>query len=247
MTDQWTEAEKDAYFAPGMDDSSESQPNPPIDDDTQSEYTALFDAPDYALFIKHEQTPRGKEYEQKVASLLKAAALGGFKTGNVADACTILHYGPAFAKRCGDLTDISNGAAKAIDIITAPDNPWALFAITAIPFALQFFRNHEAEARIVKKTWREARAERKRAKAAGETPPKREGRPVTIRLPFGRKLTVRVKLPTPAVFIKVFQAQTHEPRDLTNHVLSDPKLQKALAKQGIVFVMKRNPNSSSDA
>lgn len=238
MTDQWTDAEKEQFFAPGMDDS-EYQPPPP-DEDTTEEYTSLFDAPDYATFVKPEQTKRSKDYEQKVKSVLKATALAAFRNGYVADGATILHYGPSFAKTCGDLTDVSDGAAKAIDMITTPDNPWVVFAFAAIPFAFQFVRNHEQTAEQVQQGWRAARKERKAAKARGEIPLKREGTPIQIKLPFGKQFTIRVHLPRPASFVKAFHAQTHDPRTLTHHVLSDVKLRRVLEEQGIKFMVRRD-------
>lgn len=248
MTENWTEAEKDRYFAPG--DSAYNDLSSPFDDETRDEYSTqseftLFDAPDYALFIRHTRTERGKEYEQKVASMLKAAALGAFKSGNIHDGCAIVHYGPSFAKKCGDLTDVSQGAAKAIDLLTTPDNPWVMFAAISVPFIMQLFRNHEQEARIVKKTWREERAERKRMKAEGLTSPReKNGKPFTVRLPFGRSFTVHVHIPTPRVILRVFYAQTKNPADLTTQVLSDTRLIKALEKEGIQFIKKRNPSDA---
>lgn len=241
MTDTWTEAEKDAYFNPdGVE--SESWETPP-DDDMPRDYDTIFDAPDYATFVKKEQTQRSKEYERKIASMLKMIALHSFSTGNVADGATVLHYGPKFAKSAGDLTDVSDGAARAIDLMTAPDNPWVAFALLAIPFGLQFIRNHESEAEQVRKTWKQARAERKRAKREGLTPPKRQGVPLTIRGPFGKKLTFRLPVPRPSVIAGVFRHQTHDPGDLAAYVLSDEKLVRALQKQGIRVTVRREPDA----
>ena len=244
MTENWTEAEKEAYFAPGEADANDM---PPHDDQSRDDYSSqpeftLFDAPDYALFIRHHRTDRGKEYEQKVASMLKATALASFRNGNVVDGCAVLHYGPAFAKKCGDLTDVSPGAAQAIDLLAVPDNPWVGFGLIAIPFMLQLFRNHQQQAQIVGQTFRERRAERKRAKAEGLTSSRQKrGRPVTLRFPFGRKLTFHIALPAPAFMANIMYAQTREPRDLARQVLSDERLVKALAKEGIQFTRKSEP------
>jgi hypothetical protein len=244
VTDTWTDTDKDSYFDPdgtdqfeGVDDGYAS---PPDDDDaSQTNYETLFEAPDYVSFIKHEQTARGKEYEQKVKSMLKAVSLTAFRNGNVVDGATILHFGPTFAKAAGDLTDTSDGAAKAIDLLTAPDNPWVAFLAVGMPFAMQFFRNHEREAEVIGKTMRQRRQERKRMKAEGLTPPKDRGTPVTI----GRgrfKFTVHMKMPSPTVILNVFRSQTHDPRQLAHDILSDEKLRKALAKQGIQIKVQRN-------
>lgn len=245
VTDTWTETEKDAYFDPDTDTDAFATENDdyalgPDDDGDQRDYESIFESPDYATFVKHEQTARGKEYEQKIKSMLKTASLAAFRNGNVVDGATILHFGPSFAKAAGDLTDVSDNAAKAIDLLTAPDNPWVAFLLIGTPFALQFFRNHEREAEIIGMTWKQRRQERKRMKAEGLTPPQREkGTPVTI----GRgrfKFTVRLRMPSPAMFLNVFRAQTHDPRQLAHDILSDEKLRKALAKQGITIKVQRN-------
>lgn len=247
MTDTWTENERDAYFDPDADTDAFASENDnyafgPDDNDEgdQRNYESLFEAPDYATFVKHDQTARGKEYEEKVKSMLKAVSLAAFRNGNVVDGATILHFGSSFAKAAGDLTDTSDGAAKAIDLLTAPDNPWVAFLMVGAPFALQFFRNHEREAEVIGKTWKQRRQERKRMKTEGLTPPPKEkGTPVTI----GRgrfKFTVHMRMPSPTAVLNVFRAQTHDPRQLAHDILSDEKLRKALAKQGITIKVQRN-------
>jgi fructose-specific phosphotransferase system component IIB len=42
------------------------------------------------------------------------------------------------------------------------------------------------------------------------------------------------------MFLNVFRAQTHDPRQLAHDILSDEKLRKALAKQGITIKVQRN-------
>ena len=244
MTDTWTEADKDSFFDPEADTDEYATDNdnyayPPDDDTDTRNYESIFEAPDYAMFVKHDQTARGKEYEDKVKSMLKAVALTAFRNGQVVDGATVLHYGSSFAKAAGDLTDTSDSAAKAIDILTAPDNPWIAFAAIGIPFALQFFRNHEREAQVIGKTFKQRRQERKRMKMEGLTPPKKEGTPITV----GRgrfKFTFRVHMPSPSMVLNVFRSQTHDPRQLAHDILSDEKLRKALAKQGITIKVQRN-------
>lgn len=239
MTDTWTEADKESYFAPDGFVNDDDYSAPPPNDNTRS-YNTIFDAPDYAAFVKHEQTNTAREYEEKVASMLKALALGAFKNGDIVDGATILHYGKPFAKTAGDLTDVSNGARRAIDLLTAPDNPWVVFVTTALPFAMQMMRNHEQTGSAVAKGWREARKERKRLKQEGRLPPKSEGTPITIKGPFGRKLTFRIHLPRAAKVWNFFRAQTRDPVDLVTDVMSDEKLRKALAKQGIVVTVRHD-------
>lgn len=241
MTDTWTETDRDDYFSPEgfVDDDDYSAPPP--NDDNRS-YSTIFDAPDYASFVKKDQTAKSKEYEQKVASMLKALALGAFKSGDIPDGAAILHHGKSFSKAAGDLTDVSEKAQHAIDILTAPDNPWFVFATMALPFAMQIARNHEKTAAQVRVGWREARRERKRMKAEGLLPPKSEGTPITIKGPFGKKFTFRVRLGKPLFILNVFRSQTKDPVDLVTEVMSDEKLRKALAKEGITVTVRRNSN-----
>lgn len=233
MSEQWTESEREAFFAPGMEDGEEFAV-PPEDDG--GEYTSLFGAPDFASFIKRDQTAQSKEYEKKVASMLKALSLGSFKNENAVDGATFLYYGPKFARAAGDLTDVSDKAAKAIDLLTAPDTPAFMFAAIAVPFVLQLFRNHQTQVEQVSKSWRQQRKERKAAKARGEQAPRSEGIPLTFKGPFGRKFTFH--LPKPSGIFNFFAAQTHDPKDLANEVLSDDKLRRILAKEGIIFVRR---------
>jgi hypothetical protein len=236
MTDTWSEAEADRFFAPGDDDT------PPRDDDqphTDNDYEAVFGAPDYASWVKVERTQRAREYEKKTNSVLKALTLAAFRNGQLADGATLVHHGPNFSRTLGDLTDVSDNAAKMIDVLTAPDNPWIIFTVTALPFALQFLRNHEREAQNVQKTWKQARAERKRAKREGTLPP-REGTPITVKGPFGRKFTFHVHFPRPSAFLLAFKAQTREPVDLAREVLSDEGLRRALDKHGIKIVIRQD-------
>lgn len=248
MTD-WTEQEQEEYFSPDagfgsiLADLGQSYQEAEVPQDSEgTEYTALFDAPDYASFIKVDQTARSKDYEKKVGSILKAGALTGFRSGQVADAATILHFGPNFAKATGDLTDVSPRVARTLDMITTPDSPWFAFATVATPMVLQFFRNHEADTEFVGKTWREARRARKEAKRNGVTQPvaDKRGHPVKIKLPFGRSITLRVSLPRPAVIGAALRSQTHDPAELTAKVLTDDKLLRQLKKQGIHITVRKD-------
>lgn len=252
MTDTWTETDRDNYFDPGTGEESAddnyASPPPPLD---SPEYVAsdadkftLFDAPDYVMLLKHARTARGREYGQKVASIMKMGALGALHSGNLVDGCTILEYGPKFAEKCGDLTDVSDNAARAIDMLTAPDNPWIAFAIIGTPFMLQLLRNHEAQAieasGIMRKTWRQRRAE-KRQRKNGELPQvERKGKPLTVRLPFGRSITLYVPWPGAHTFHRIVRMGTNEPTAVVEKVLSSEKLVKHLEKEGIVIMRKRD-------
>ena len=240
MSDTWTETDRDAYFQPDGYVNDDDYAAPPSDDNRT--YSTIFDAPDYASFIKKDQTAKSKEYEQKVASMLKALSLGAFKSGNIPDGAAILHHGKSFSKAAGDLTDVSDKAQHAIDILTAPDNPWFVFVTMAMPFFMQLARNHEREAAQVRMGWKESRRERKRAKAEGLLPPKPQGTPITFKGPFGKKFTFHVRLGKPLFLLNVFRAQTKDPVDLVTEVMSDEKLRKALAKEGITVTVRRNPN-----
>lgn len=241
------------YFDPTADDGDDQgegtgYDGPSEGDYVRDEYTtapfSLLDAPDYANFLRHPQSAQGKEYEERMRSMLKAAALTMFKNGQPLDGATILHYGPGFARKTGDLTDISDSARKAIDLLTAPDNPWFAFVIAGMPFAMQFFRNHEREAAEIGRQVRKTRAERKeyrRKVRTGELPPPppRRAKGITIKGPFGRTFTVRIPIPKPTALLNLVRTQTHDPVDLATKVLSDPKVQKILAKEGIVIEVRQ--------
>jgi fructose-specific phosphotransferase system component IIB len=47
-------------------------------------------------------------------------------------------------------------------------------------------------------------------------------------------------MPSPTAVLNVFRAQTHDPRQLAHDILSDERLRKALAKQGITIKVQRN-------
>lgn len=239
MTDTWTEAEAEAYFRP--DDDKYESDYPEGEPHTDTNYEAVFGAPDYASWVKVERTSRAREYEQKLNSILKMATLGALRNGNLADGATLIHHGPNFTRTLGDVTDVSDSAAKFIDVLTAPDSPWVFFFMAAIPFGMQLLRNHEREAKQVSKTWKQARAERKRAKKEGLTAPP-TGTPITVKGPFGRKFTFRVHFPRPSAFLGMFRAQTQEPASLTRDVFSDEKLRRALAKHDIQIIIRQDAN-----
>jgi hypothetical protein len=199
------------------------------------DYRVIFGAPDLTTFFKKTRTPTQKEYEARCASFLKAGVIGALNTGNMPDAAALLDLGPQFAQATGVLADADERARKAIDLLTSPNSPIAMFALTALPLISQLMRNHEPQIKAAPDTWRAARAARKAAKAGG--PPVAKTEPAfTLHLPFGRKipvrLTTRIKV---GKLLSGFRSQTSDPRELTFKVFSDPKIVKALADQGIMM------------
>jgi hypothetical protein len=201
---------------------------------TGDEWRSIFDAPDFTALVKPAQTHKAKEYSEKVKSVLKSGMVGAINVGDFPDAATILHYGPAFADATGQLADGSEWAAKAVDVITSPGNPVMLFAMTAIPFGAQLFRNHEDLIKNIPETRRNMRLRRKAMATAHKAEPPR----FTIRA-FGRAWPVRFNTPKIGKMLAGFKSQTRDPEQLTYKVFTDPAVIRALRKQGIVLV---NPN-----
>jgi hypothetical protein len=219
-------------------DLDEDYPGQPSDNGTSSDpnFDAIFNAPDYASFLKTRQTAVSREYTARTNSVLKALLISSLSAGDFADAAAIIHYGPQFAKATGGLADASDMARKAIDIFTSPSNPVALFALAAIPLVGQVFRNHEQQLAEVPATVRERRRERKAAKAAGIRPP--QGAPrFTIKL--GKRsipIYFRMRIKGLSVLLSGFRSQTQEPASLASRVFSDPDVISSLEKQGIRLV-----------
>lgn len=227
----WAE---DYINPPHAGNGSEAPPKSGRDDNTP-DYSKLFDAPDYSTFVKLPKTAEAREYEKRVKSLLKAGVLSSIGSGNLADAAAFLHYGPGFAAAAGDLAGADEHAAKALDILTAPANPYMMFLLTAAPLVAQLVRNHEPEISRINvnpATWKERRQQRKAERAARGDQPK-----FTLHLPFGRTITlgVRIKFTMFKNMIAGFKANTHDPAMLTYNVFTDPKLLRELHKQGVRF------------
>ncbi len=219
---------------------------PTIDPDEQNEdwageeqeydYSNLFDAPSYSSFIKTAPNTRAKSYEARVASLMKAGMVMSLNNQAWPDASTFIKHGPGFAKAAGNLAAEDAKVAGFIDMITAPESPYVMFALVAIPLVSQLFRNHQPEVVAAGASWREARAQRKREKKAGtfRTPTP----PITVPLFRGRRITipirVRVKLPNLKALFKGFLAPTQHPQQIAQEVFSDPLVVKALHNMGLV-------------
>jgi len=199
-------------------------------------FEAIFNAPDYATFMKVRATSVSREYEARTNSVLKSLMLSSLNAGDFPDAAAIIHYGPQFAKATGGLADANDYARRAIDILTSPSNPVAVFALATIPLIAQVMRNHEQQLAEVPATFRERRRERKAAKAMGTGKPKA---PPRFTIKIGKRaipIYFRIRLSGMSKLFAGFRAQTQEPVSLASRVFSDPDLIKAFEKQGIRLV-----------
>lgn len=224
-----TDEEEQDFFNPGHSENGD-HPN------------VILSAPDYSSFVKVTTSRVAKEYEQKVQSLFKAGFFGALRNENLRDAALYIHFGPNVASTAGALAEKDDRVARAIDMITAPDNPYVAFGMAVVGFAAQFARNHEEELRqiptIAKQSRAERRAQKKAARENGEdSTPNR----IHVKLPFGRTLSFGIKLRFRA-FRKLagfWRFQTHNPDELVQQVFSDEKLIKALAKENIYIGPKQ--------
>lgn len=208
----------------------------PVDDDSP-DYGYLFEAPNYADFIKSPTSGTAKEYEKKTAALLKSWFWSSIHSQQMPDAATILERGPSFSVATGKLAASNEKVAKMLDIITAPESPAVLFVVAAIPFVAQIFRNHEPELAQVPATFRERRAARKARKQQGVSADVPREPLFTIRI-LGRKIPVGAKFNIRLGFRFLSgpaRSQTTHPGVLVHRVFSDSRVQKALEKEGIVF------------
>ena len=222
-------------------DTGTTSDNGAYRDDSEPDYTSLFDAPDYAKLVRGgTQTAVSKEYAEKIRSILKAGVLGTLRAGNIPDAATLLHYGPEFATATGELAASSERTRKVLDFLTAPDAPALLFTVVAVSMIFQFARNHEKDLAQASMTRREQRAARKQARKQG-TPQAPPPRGLKVKLPFGKSFTIGIRFhfPLTRTLAASIRSQTHDPADLTTKVFSDPKLIAELRKQGIPVVIRR--------
>lgn len=206
------------------------------------DYAALFDSPDFTTLVRPAQTAKAKEYSGMVKSMLKAGVVGAINVGDFPDAAAILHYGPSFADASGQLADADARAAKAIEIITAPGNPYAMFLVTAIPLLSQLFRNHEDALTDLPNTVKNARKRR----LSMATAKKAEKPRFTIRM-FGREFPIRYRGPNFSKVGRALKSQTRDPGNLTAEVFTDPKVIRALQKQGIVLVRAKEHDANPSA
>jgi hypothetical protein len=201
----------------------------------QYDFSTLFDAPSYSEFIKIAPNSKARSYEKRVQSMLKAGLIGSMNAGLYPDAATILKLGPGFAKAAGNLAAEEEKAAQIIDMLTAPESPYLMFALVALPMLAQLTRNHQEDITRVGDKVKQTRAERKQAKLAGAKPFKIYP-PVTFRL-FRREFKVpirfRIKLPNLKKIASSFLAPTQHPGEIAQEVFSDPAVVKALHKMGL--------------
>lgn len=218
-----------------------SEPDDETPDETNEElpeYDVLFAAPDFAFLKTARRTPKSRDYERRIQSLLKAGLLGSLHRGQLADAAALIKTGPKFARAVGDAADANDRVASVVDMITAPDSPMVPLALTSIALVSQLLRNHKAEAeeaaQTVRLNWRQRREARKAGLAA-------ESRAVTtLHLPFGRKLSLRFRIHVPSLG-RIWTGVTGgamPPEALVHTVFSDDKLIKALHEQGILIRLK---------
>ena len=229
MTENLTKDEQDDFFDPGIHNGTRDEPQ-----SAPYSYGALFDAPDFSTLIKGRRSPGAREYETKVKSALKAGAIGSLRNGQVADAATIFRYGPGLAAATGDMCAVNDRAKKAVDLLTAPENPYFAFLFVALPMVSQLFRNHEQQIDQIPAVRREARERRKMRRQAEDN-----RRIATVHVPFLRreiKLRVGLRINPFKGLRQGFRASSQPPEQLIQIVFSDPKLQEALAKQGIGIV-----------
>lgn len=228
------EEDRADYFNPGHSLNGDSAADE--DDETGAlfDYSALFDAPDFASMVRGRRSKVAQEYEKRIKSALKSGAIGALRAQDLPDAATILHYGPGFSAALGDVADVNDSVKRMIDIVTAPDNPYIVLAMIALPFAAQFLRNHE-------ETIKQIPDARRRARRAKKEEPADDRKNVILSLPFGRKLSLRLgfRFHPLAKARLLFRVPTHEPQDLVFQVFSDPKLLTALEKQGIHIGIKK--------
>jgi len=155
-----------------------------------------------------------QDYEAKIASALHTAMKSTAESeATVADAAAIIRYGPKLAEKAGDLANHDPRVRKAIDLITAPDNPYLAMAMAAIPLVVQIARNHETKA-DTEVSSRELRIPFLKSK----------------KNPEGRKFRLRFGI---RVRNKWLRSMTEDPRILARDVFSDPEIKKALEDRDI--------------
>jgi hypothetical protein len=224
-------------------DASSNGHAPPIDDESddddfegsQYDYSTLFNAPSYSEFIKTAPNSRARSYERRVQSMMKAGMVASLNARNWPDAATFLKHGPGFAKAAGNLAAEDTRAAHIVDMLTAPDSPYIMFAMVAIPMVAQLVRNHEPNIKTAGATWKERRTERKQAKLSGASP-RMKAPPITVHI-FKREFKIpirfRVKLPSLKNAFKAFLAPTQYPDEIAAEVFNDESVIKALHKMGL--------------
>src|ERR1700729_3329892 len=219
--------------APDDDDTGEEW----AEENEEYDYSTLFDAPSYSQFIKTASNSKAQSYEKRVASMMKAGLFASLNAEQFSDAATFLKHGPGFAKAAGNLAAEDARAARIVEMLTAPDSPYIMFAMVAMPFVAQLFRNHQEDITQVADKVKTTRAERKQMRLTGARPSRyKMYPPITVHL-FKREFKIpirfRVKLPNFRKMANMFLAPTQHPGEIAQEVFSDPAVVKALHKMGI--------------
>jgi len=196
------------------------------------DFNLILGAPDFAELFKKSKNQTVRDYERKAASAFKAVAVGSMQAGNWADAATFLWHGPGAATAIGQIADASPRAKQMIDMLTAPDSPWLVFAVTMLPLTAQILRNHEKDIQEIPAHWnmsRKARAHRKELRKETEDPPRFIIKLWRWHIPVRYKMRFRPW----KTFASGVRSQTQEPNILAAKVFTDPALLSALDKIGV--------------
>lgn len=161
---------------------------------------------------KDKRRPYSVQYERKVKGVLNGLMRGALSNPHtVPDAAAIIMYGPTFSETMGDWAASDARVRKAIDFITTGTENPAIAAMVAF-------------APLVLQIIRNHE-------------PVAEVEPRRIRIPFTKKyIRLRFK-----VKLGKLRNMTNDPHEFTHWVLSNPKIQEALSKQGIQFATE-SPN-----
>lgn len=201
----------------------------------ERDFSNLFNAPDYSSFIKTKPNSKAKSYQARTASLMKAGMIASLNNQQWPDAATFIKYGPGFATAAGNLAAEDARVAALIDMVTAPDSPYVMFALVAVPMIAQLFRNHQQDIAAATENVKKTRAEKKRERQAGIRPPKPA--PVTVHL-FKReiRIPIRLKLRMPKLsgVFKAFLGTSQHPSHIAAEVFNDPAVVKAIHQLGLI-------------
>jgi hypothetical protein len=227
-------SDSDAPSANGHAPDAEREPE---SEEEVPEYTyeTLFKAPSYSDFIKTPPSGKARDYEKRVQSMMKAGMVASIHAENWPDAATFIKHGPGFAKAAGNLAAEDARAAQFIDMCTAPDSPYVMFAMVAIPLIAQLARNHQPEIVKATDTFKERRAAHKEAKRTG-VKLKNPTPPITVHLfkrDFKLPIRIRVKMPNWRNMFKAFLAPTQYPNQIAQEVFNDEAVVRQLHKMGL--------------
>lgn len=191
------------------------QPVSDVPRDDPREGPSFLDS-DFGEFTRRPRTHKAHDYERKTAGMLNALMRTRAQApGGRADAAAFIAYGDNFAKAAGELADQDERAAKMIDFICQPSNPYVMFLIAGMPLASQLLRNHET---TLAKMPRNLKRDKNRVKTPWPT------------VSIGKRIKFKVPLKLNFGFLK---AQTYEPAALADAVFSDKRIISALRKAGI--------------